>query len=206
MSFGINVMAKHFLRSLYVTFQGIEMIGYALYIIEIIRRIKTEIAPAVNPCAVLHLLVTRFKGVHYLLCFIALGKIHLVGKLGDGIELDFRMLANIFYLYENSIVPDVIKERFAKEIEITLTLNDMCAFKIFITADAVGMLKQHHVRSVIHHLVSHLNDSRRGVTAVFLTAVINNCYVIGIFLCLSYIVHRKVRIVGIAAASVGQRV
>ena len=75
------------------------------------------------------------------------------------------------------------------EVEITLTVNDMSAFKLLIATDAMAVLTKNNVCAAKYHFVAKVIESRRRVTAIFLTAVVDADEIITVFLGFSDVLH-----------------
>ena len=172
----------------------------------VVGRVEAEVAPAVIPRAILEGFVASPEGVHYLISLLALSEVHsCTVNRGERIELDRGMLANVVDLDEKRGEPDGVRISIsADEVEVTLSVKDVRALIFLVNTDAVGVLKKNYVSTVMYHFVSHIIDSRGGIMAVFLTAVIDYRNVICVLLCLANILHCEVGIVGIASASVGE--
>ena len=79
------------------------------------------------------------------------------------------------------------------KIEVTLTVYDVSALKLLVATDTVAVLTKYNICSAEHHFVCEIIESRRGITAILLTAVVNTDKVVAIFLCFSYILLIKLK-------------
>ena len=123
----------------------------------IILHALTECAPALDPATVSEARITLLEAAHDCILLLTLCELDIDITVLEGGECDLAALGIV--LYRKRGEPALIL-RGPEEVRVALTVEDVAALVILVTADAVGVLTKNDVSACSDHSAAYAHKSR----------------------------------------------